>query len=106
MAQQPVYASEMEAELTPEAREFYGDYFTRYHNFLKPLSLYASNDIITNNAIYKNFEEALLSYNPAAKYETAPWRYKFYYTSFRIVPTFVRDWLILKFVRNPPWKIK
>lgn len=106
LARQSRYFDAMKSAMSEEARNFYGDYFDRYINYLLPLAQKISPRAVENPQIYETFEGALLDRYPSIMYKCEPWRYFFYYTLFKITPSYVRDRLVVKFIRLPNWRGK
>ncbi|GAB1863843.1 Estradiol 17-beta-dehydrogenase 2 [Camponotus japonicus] len=109
MRRQRLYFNEMEQHMSDEAKQFYGNYFTRYAEYFSQASLSSDNEdnikVLTDPRIYEIFDGALLDVYPSATYRCEPWRYFFYRILFRSTPTWIRDRLVERFVGAPSWQI-
>nr|QQD86580.1 short-chain dehydrogenase/reductase [Sogatella furcifera] len=109
LSQQPQHASKMYEEMSPESKEFYGEYFHVYHSYLEAVSsLQRDNESvkeIDDAHLYRNFTNALTSSNPKALYKNSPWYYEAHHLLFKIVPTSWRDHLVVKFMRMPKFEV-
>ncbi|XP_043274093.1 17-beta-hydroxysteroid dehydrogenase type 2 [Venturia canescens] len=106
LSQQASHFEKMYSAMDQETRAFYGDYFTRYANYLSAI---APNDLprrLMDRSIYNAFEGAILDREPKALYRAEPKRYMFYRIMFKISPTKLRDYLVVKFINLPEWKAK
>lgn len=72
MRQQRLHFDEMEQHMSDEAKQFYGNYFTRYAEFFSQVGLPFGNQdnikVLTNPRIYETFDSALLDVYPSATY--------------------------------------
>ncbi|KAK3914711.1 D-beta-hydroxybutyrate dehydrogenase, mitochondrial [Frankliniella fusca] len=105
------HAREMEAAMTEEDRQFYGDYPRRFHEYLAVVSSLGREASerpcrLPDDKLHEMFEAALLSLRPAARYVHEPWRYTLYHSLMRLAPTGVRDWLAIRFASLPSFKEK
>lgn len=69
MSRQVGYFNEMRAEMSEDAKDFYGDYFERYVNYLSPLSSVKKPHQIKHAKLHKTIEGALLDKYPSAVYK-------------------------------------
>lgn len=107
MSRHPENAKEMEAEMSADDKNFYGNYFYIYHSYLTGLSdPNRPPTIIQDPALHEMFGDALLSCNPRSNYIHGPLRYTIYYFLFKISPIWLRDWLVVRFVQMPVWVAK
>ncbi|XP_011503938.1 PREDICTED: estradiol 17-beta-dehydrogenase 2 [Ceratosolen solmsi marchali] len=96
---------DMRAGMNDNTKCFYGNYFEKYVEYLTTLSTVTRLGCIDNPKLYEAFDGALLDKNPSAFYKCEPWRYTFYHTLFRIMPTRARDWLVERFMQMPKWSV-
>ena len=89
--------------MSKEVQNFYGDYLTRYIKYFTSLVEKIGLQKIRDNRIYEIFEAALLDRYPSPTYKNESWRYTIYHALFSITPTFLRDYLVQKFVHGPAW---
>lgn len=105
MAAQETHSKQMEESFTEDDRRLYGNYFKEFNLYLRHVS--GDRKPLTpldDDELYRKFSEALLKNNPKAAYKHEPWRYFFYYNSFRIVPLWLKDRLVNKFMKFPKFK--
>ncbi|XP_046750628.1 retinol dehydrogenase 7 [Diprion similis] len=103
LSRQTKHFADMANAMKPEARNFYGSYFTRYRRYLSEMSREIAPHKIEDPLLYQAFDGALMDVYPRSVYKCEPWRYTFYHLLFSTTPTFVRDWLVEKFVSMPRW---
>jgi hypothetical protein len=101
MAQQQEYAREMEEAMTPVDHQFFGDYLRRYNKHLASIPTTGRPIPVCDDKLYSMLEEALLSNNPCSLYENGPLRYQCYHFFFKISPTWLRDYLVQRFMQMP-----
>jgi hypothetical protein len=101
MARQPEYSREMEEAMTPDDRQFFGDYFRRYYEYLSAIPTARRPVPLPDDMIHSVLEEALLSKYPYSTYKYELPRYKWYHFMFKISPTWLRDHLVQKFMKIP-----
>ncbi|XP_015585494.1 D-beta-hydroxybutyrate dehydrogenase, mitochondrial [Cephus cinctus] len=104
LSQQVKHFEEMHNAMTEEAKLFYGNYFTKYEQYLSYFARACKPCKLENPFVYNSFEGALLGKYPSATYKCEPYRYKIYHTLFKIVPTSIRDRLVLRFIQMPTWE--
>lgn len=72
MRRQRLHFNEMEQHMSDEAKQFYGNYFTRYAEYFSQASLSSDNQdnikVLTNPRIYETFDSALLDVYPSTTY--------------------------------------
>lgn len=73
-ARQEQYANEMLAAFTDEQLDFYGDYFTRYNEYLKHISGVKPVQVICDGHLFANFRSAIIDYSPRTVYKCEPFR--------------------------------
>lgn len=78
IARQKQYASEMLAAFTDEQLEFYGEYFERYNKYLSYISGNYSVQVILDNKLFDEYENAILDYTPKAIYKCEPLKLVFF----------------------------
>ncbi|XP_011305865.1 estradiol 17-beta-dehydrogenase 2 [Fopius arisanus] len=106
LLRQVTHFEEMEKEMKDEVKSVYGEYFGEYRNYLRPLSQQNSLKRIENQRLFEIFEEVITEQPPRVTYKCEPWRYTYYHTLLKIVPTRLHDILVEKFVQMPIWKPK
>lgn len=105
MTCQDSYSKEMEESFSEDHKQFYGTYFKEFNAYLSHVSSVKKPlKPIEDDVLYKKFNEALLSCDPKFRYKHEPWRYFFYYNAFHITPTWIRDYLMKKFLKFPEFK--
>ncbi|KAL5285364.1 hypothetical protein ACFFRR_007218 [Megaselia abdita] len=103
-SRQQDHANEMETQFSKEQQHFYGDYFKEYNEYLKIISGPKPLQFVDEHGILNTFKRALLDENPKSIYINEPLRYKIYRILFNICPTYIVDWLTIKFVSMPDYK--
>jgi len=74
MRWQQAYFEKMQSSMSDEAKEFYGDYFTRYMDYFSQISQKTSVQdeenvhVLSDTKIYEIFDGALLDTYPSAIY--------------------------------------
>ncbi|KAH0952203.1 hypothetical protein HN011_000672 [Eciton burchellii] len=110
MRWQQAHFEKMQSSMSDEAKEFYGDYFTRYVGYFSQISQKTSVQdeenvhVLSDTKIYETFDGALLDIYPSAIYRCESWRYFFYRISCKSTPTWLHDRLIQRFVNGPSWR--
>lgn len=105
MARHSEHVREMYNNFTKEQYLFYEDYFQRYNAHLLGIPIQKVPSKIVNNALFTEFEQALLLESPKASYKVEPFRYAFYHLLFKITPTPIRDYLVVKFMQMPEYHV-
>lgn len=105
-ARQQDHALEMKNEFTAEQKQFYGQYFDQYNDYLKIISGYKSPLPLTDQPLLEKFKDALTNTDPQPMYLHEPMRYKIYRLLFSICPTPIVDWLTVKFCGMPSYRSK
>ncbi|XP_072767759.1 D-beta-hydroxybutyrate dehydrogenase, mitochondrial [Anoplolepis gracilipes] len=106
MKRQRRHFEEMAVYISYEAKQFYGDYFTRYCKYFSDLQ--SDKDevtVLSNVKIYETFDSALLEVYPSPIYRCETWKYFFYRILFKTTPTCIRDRLTQRFVNPPSWHV-
>lgn len=103
LSNQSQYADEMAQSMDKDVFEFYKDYFHQCNSYLSFVSKETTVRQITDNTLYTNLNDALLSYSPKTHYMNSPLRYSFYHFLFSVSPVWLRDKLVQKFVSLPKW---
>jgi len=101
MARQHKYAREMEEAMTSLDHQFFGDYFRRYNEHLSAIPVTGRPVPVPNDKLYSFLGQALLSNYPHSNYKCGPFRYEYYHFLMNISPTWVRDYLVERFVQMP-----
>lgn len=104
MSRQQFHAEEMEAAFTEEEKKIHNPYFREFNSYLIGLPEKGKLIPIDDEGLYQKFTDALLNENPKSNYVHQPWRYFFYYNLFKISPTWLRDYLVEKFMKFPKYK--
>ncbi|XP_077277262.1 SDR family oxidoreductase shroud isoform X1 [Temnothorax americanus] len=107
MKRQRLHFDEMRQHMSDEAKQFYGNYFTRYAEYFSLASSMenqGSLKVLSDPRIYEIFDNALLDSYPSAVYRCEPWRYFFYRILFKSTPIWMRDRLAQRFVVVPSWQ--
>ncbi|EZA51210.1 hypothetical protein DMN91_012826 [Ooceraea biroi] len=110
MRSQRSYFERMQSSMSDEAKEFYGDYFTRYMDYFSQVSQktnveYEENvQVLSDPKIYESFNGALLDIYPSTIYRCESWRYFFYRMLFKCTPIWLHDQLVQRFVSGPSWR--
>lgn len=104
-ARQSEHADQQRSSMNAEQTHFYGDYFERYHGYLKQLggqrTVRAFGEA-GDTRMLDLFETSLLESGPRAVYRYEPtWRYRVYFWLFAWSPTIVRDYLVERFMLMP-----
>lgn len=73
-SRQQEVANEMEMQFTEEQKQFYGDYFKEFNEYLKMISGPKPLKFVDTNGILDTFQKALLDANPNAIYINEPLR--------------------------------
>lgn len=73
-ANQQIYVNEMWNHFTDEQKEFYGDFFGRYNDYLRILSGDDSPRKMADKKLFECFQHALLNIQPKDLYKHEPWR--------------------------------
>ncbi|CAK1547227.1 unnamed protein product [Leptosia nina] len=90
------------SHLTDEQKVIYEKKIITLNNYLSPSSQKPRFDAVKDETIIEAFMKAALCDNPKLQYKVESWRYKFYYTLFKIpFPEIIHLWLIKKFLRFP-----
>lgn len=101
------FGDQMWNGLDEKQKEFYGDYFHRYQNYIGGLSDMTTNEVVeVDYSILKAFKEAATEESPKRTYTVEPMRYKFYYGLFKILPDCeFRDYLMThRFTQFPRYR--
>ncbi|KDR22689.1 hypothetical protein L798_12823, partial [Zootermopsis nevadensis] len=101
LAKQQEYAKEMEEAMTPVDCKFFGDYFRRYNEYLSGMPTPRKPLPLQEEKLYSMLEHALLSKYPCPHYECATPRYRYYHFLFKTSPTWLRDYLVQRFMQMP-----
>jgi hypothetical protein len=101
MAQQLKYTREMEEAMTSVDHQFFGDYFRRYSEHLSVIPTAGRPVPIPDEKLHSLLEEALLSSYPRSNYICGPFRYNYYHFLMKISPTWLRDYLVRRFMQMP-----
>lgn len=104
LARQSEHFASMASAMTEEARSFYGNYFTRYSQYLSGISREIVPERLENPLLYDIFNGALTDVYPRGVYKCEPWRYTLYHFLFRTTPMRIRDRLVEKFMIMPRWE--
>jgi hypothetical protein len=91
----------MEEAMTPVDHQFFGDYFRRYNKYLSGIPTPGKPVPLQDNKLYSMLEHALLSKYPCPHYECETPRYCYYHFLFKISPTWLRDYLVQRFMQMP-----
>lgn len=102
MARQNEHAKEMREALSEEQRNFYGDYFDRYNEYLSYIPS-CGDPVMVDREIINRFVDSLVESPPKPVYLFEPIRYAIYHLLFKLTPQGVCDWLICKFVAMPEY---
>lgn len=94
VAHQKKYASEMLEAFTDEQLEFYGEYFERYNKYLSYISGNYSVQVISDNKLFDEYENAILDYTPKAIYKCEPLKLVFIQNSNVLIPIFQKKNII------------
>lgn len=105
MAKHPEHVHEMHRNFTKEQKAFYDDYFQRYHTHLLGITISKIPKRIKDKSLYKNFRDALCLESPKPAYKVEPFRYAFYHFLFKISPTPLRDYFVVKFMSMPEFNV-
>lgn len=74
MAMQEIHANQMRQSMSDEQKQFYGNYFNRYNEYLSLLAGYKPANIMKNDCLVNTFSRALLEKDPNPVYKCEPWR--------------------------------
>ncbi|EFA06375.2 D-beta-hydroxybutyrate dehydrogenase, mitochondrial [Tribolium castaneum] len=103
MAKHPEHVHEMHRNFSKEQRGFYEEYFQRYHAYLLGITAPKIPKPIQDSGLYRKFEEALCLETPKPAYKVEPFRYAFYHFLFKISPTPLRDYFVVRFMNMPEY---
>ncbi|XP_022123600.2 D-beta-hydroxybutyrate dehydrogenase, mitochondrial [Pieris rapae] len=88
--------------LNNEQKPIYETKIKTLNHYLCPNVQSPSFDAMKDENLIETFVKAALSENPKLQYKVESWRYKFYYTLFKLpFPEIIHLWLIKKFLRFP-----
>jgi hypothetical protein len=91
----------MEGAMTPADNQFFGDYFRRYNEHLSSIPTPGKPVPLQDGKIYSMLEDALLTKHPHPYYVYGPPRYHYYHFLFKVSPTWLRDYLVQRFMQMP-----
>lgn len=108
LRRQKKFGEEMWNGMNEEQKEFYGDYFREYNDYIGAVSEMVPTDVMdVDLRILEAFREAIIASDPQRRYLVEPLRYKLYHKMFDILPdSGMRDRLIQRFMKMPKYKKK
>lgn len=108
LKRQKQFGDEMWQSMNAEQREFYGEYFESFHNYIGAVSAMAPKDAVdVHPDIVRAFAEAITATDPKRRYLVEPLRYKMYHAMFKVLPdSRIRDGLIKRFMMMPEYRKK
>lgn len=106
LRRQKAFGAEMWEAMDEDQREFYGEYFLRYQDYIGSVSDLVPKDAVdVDPKIVLAFKEAILARSPKRRYIVEPLRYKVYHNLFALLPDGrLRDRLIKQFMAMPEYK--
>ncbi|CAD6994437.1 unnamed protein product [Ceratitis capitata] len=103
-ARQQDHAKAMLDAFNDEQRQFYGDYFKQFNNYLTVISGFKPPNQFYDTSLLRKFNNALTSSVPQTMYIHEPWRYKVYRFLFCICPASIVDLLTVRFCAMPTYQ--
>lgn len=94
---------EMHDNFTPEQHDFYSYYFKTYNMYLSNLVPPTEPTKVDDDKLYEKFECAVLDKYPKVMYIHEPFRYWIYHLFFKYGPWWLRDFLVVKFMKMPEY---
>lgn len=103
MGKQLQNVQEMHDNFSPEQHDFYSSYFKNYNMYLSHLTPPSDPVKIEDETLYEKFECTLLDKYPKVVYKNEPFRYWIYHLLFKYSPWWLRDYLVVKFIKMPEY---
>ncbi|XP_069682626.1 D-beta-hydroxybutyrate dehydrogenase, mitochondrial-like isoform X2 [Periplaneta americana] len=104
MSQQREYFKEMEEAMAPEDRHIFDKHLRIFSEYLSGITVPQELSPVCDKKLYSEFEDAILSKHPYPHYKHGPFRYQYYHFLFRISPTWLRDYFVMRFLNFPSAK--
>lgn len=102
VARTMVLSKSMKNGLSDNQLNTYETYFDQYYGYLNHVAEHAKTPAAFDPQIISKLMDAILDESPKYVYKVEPWRYKFYYNLFKIIPQGpIERWFIDKFMMMP-----